>query len=146
MKQTRKLSIIGILAGSWNHDLRLSHTINLSKKFKLPHIKHNHSIDDNHEPAIPSSCFHSGVKQNQTKILKFGVIYHGGQIFKEIQSSCIQCELKRNKPFKVKMGHVIFNKTQFFFFYKRGHQIILVKISNALKWLKKDMTNSLKGI
>ena len=38
LKQTHRLSIIGILAGSWNHDLRLSHTMKLSKKFKLPHI------------------------------------------------------------------------------------------------------------
>ena len=39
--------------------------------------KFNHTINDKHEPARPSSCFHSGYKQNQTKFLKYGVIYRG---------------------------------------------------------------------
>ena len=60
-------------------------------------VKHNHSINDNHEQARPSSCFHSGVKQNQTKFLKFGVIYQ-----------------RNTKPFKVKMGPVLFDRIQFF--------------------------------
>ena len=82
-------------------------------------VKHNHSINDNHEPARPSSCFHSGYKQFQTKFLQFGVIYHGGPIFKEIQNSCIQCEMTKNKPFKVKMGpfmKCMFDKLQLFNF------------------------------
>ena len=52
-------------------------------------VKYNHTINDNHEPARPSSCFHSGHKQNQTKILKYGVIYHGVPLFKEVQDSCV---------------------------------------------------------
>ena len=82
-------------------------------------VKYNHTINDNHEPARPSSCFHSGHKQNQTKILKYGVIYHGVPLFKEVQDSCVECEMKWNKPFKVKMGPMIscmFDKIQLFNF------------------------------
>ena len=47
-------------------------------------VKHNHTRNDKMEPARPSSCFHNGPKQDQTKFLKYGVIYMGAPLFREV--------------------------------------------------------------
>ena len=81
--------------------------------------KHNHYVNDKHEPTRPTTCMHTGVKQNQTKLLRYGVIYNGGPLFSEIQKSCIQCERRINRPFKVRMGpalNCMFEKIQLFNF------------------------------
>ena len=67
-------------------------------------VKHNHYINDQLPPNRLSSCYHTGPRQNQLKFQKFGVIHKGFPLFKQIQDSCLQCEMRMNRPFQIPMG------------------------------------------
>ena len=67
-------------------------------------VKYSHYINDQLPPNRLSSCYHTGPKQNQLKFQRFGIIYKGFPLFQQVQSACLQCEIRMNKPFKIPMG------------------------------------------
>ena len=67
-------------------------------------VKYAHSIHDNTFGNRPTSMTHTGWKENQFKFHRFGIIYQGAQLFKQVEQNCIKCEQRKQRKFHVHMG------------------------------------------
>ena len=66
--------------------------------------KHSHTMYDRKFVNRPTSTTHIGWKENEFRFQKFGIIYRGSQIFKQIEQACLQCEQRKQARFSVHMG------------------------------------------
>ena len=66
--------------------------------------KHSHTELDKKFVTRPTSATHIGWKENEFRFQKYGIIYRGSQIFKQIEQACLQCEQRRQIKFSVHMG------------------------------------------
>ena len=66
--------------------------------------KHSHTELDKKFINRSTSSTHIGWKENEFRFQKYGIIYRGSQIFKQIDQSCLQCEQRRQLKFSVHMG------------------------------------------
>ena len=67
-------------------------------------VKHSHNLYDRHFINRTSACSHVGWKKNQCIFLKFGTIFQGSLLFKEVERACLECEQKRSRKYNVHMG------------------------------------------